>query len=233
MGLINLTVYPRSQTRKNANRQLRLTGRTPAVLYAVGGSEARNIELDTLEFGKLMAKFSGQVPIFQLQHDDGAPSTVAVLREMQTHPVRDTVYHCDLMEIPGDKELEMEVGLEVVGESRLVRSGDALIDLAQRSIRVMCLPTDLPDTISMDISELQIGDRILAGDLDVTTIDGIVDAIKVVTDPEEVLCKLNPNTLVLVEDEVAEGEEAEGEAAEGEGAEGEKADGDSESGDSE
>ncbi len=226
MGLINLTVYPRSQTRKNANRQLRLTGRTPAVLYAVGGSEARNIELDTLEFGKLMAKFSGQVPIFQLQHDDGAPSTVAVLREMQTHPVRDTVYHCDLMEIPGDKELEMEVGLEVVGESRLVRSGDALIDLAQRSIRVMCLPTDLPDTISMDISELQIGDRILAGDLD-------LGSIKVVTDPEEVLCKLNPNTLVLVEDEVAEGEEAEGEAAEGEGAEGEKADGDSESGDSE
>ena len=130
------------------------------------------------------------------------------------------------MEIPGDKELEMEVGLEVVGESRLVRSGDALIDLAQRSIRVMCLPTDLPDTISMDISELQIGDRILAGDLD-------LGSIKVVTDPEEVLCKLNPNTLVLVEDEVAEGEEAEGEAAEGEGAEGEKADGDSESGDSE
>ena len=208
MGLINLTVHPRAETGKNSNRRLRESGRTPAVIYGAGRKEALNAEVDTHEFRKALSGFSGQFPIFTLNHADGSPATVAVLREMQRHPVSDMVYHCDLFEIPENKEIEMEVGLEFVGENKVIRGGDGVLEVVQRSISVLTLPADLPDTIDVDISELELNDKITAGDLGLGT-------VKVLTPDDEILAKINPNTLVAIEDEVeeAEGEEAEGEEA--------------------
>lgn len=214
MGLINLTVHPRSETGKNANRRLRDQGRTPAIIYGDKREDPIVSEVDTAEFRKALASFSGQFPVFSLQHSDGSQSTVAVLREVQRHPVSDTIYHCDLFEIPADRELEMEVVLDYVGENRAVKSGDGLLEIAQRTVQVMCLPAELPDQIAVDISGLAVGDKVTPADIE----NG---SVKILTDPEEVLAKINPNTLALEEDIAAEGEEGEEEGAEA--AEGEEA----------
>lgn len=221
MGLITLTAYPRSETGKNENRRLRAGGRTPAVIYGNERTAAANLEVDTAEITRIL-KHAGRSPLFNLTIDGEAEPCIAVMREVQAHPVSDEIFHIDLMEIPSGVPVRLEVGIEIVGDNRLVRGGDALLDVANRSVEVECRPRQVPDSFTVDISELTIGDKISVGDL-------TIENGEIVTDPEEVILKLNANTIVDIDDEeAAEDEEAvaEGEEApEGEG-EGEKQDDD-------
>ena len=205
MGLINMTVYPRSTTGKNENRRTRARGRTPAVIYGDKREHSLNVELDTHELVRAMAAYSGSNPLFNLNMDGSDDNFVAVLREMQSHPVSDEIYHCDLFAIPLGKPLVMEVALDIHGDNRAVRSGDAVLDVVRRTIEVECLPREVPDTIDVDFGELGIGDKISVSDLS-------LEKGSIITDGEEVVLKLNLNTF--------EEEETEDEGEEGEGAEG-------------
>ncbi len=211
MGLIKMTVYPRSTSGKNENRRTRASGRTPAVLYGDKREHSSNVELDTLQLSQAMAAFSGSNPLFSLTMDGTDDSCVAVMREMQTHPVSDVIFHCDLFAIPLGKPLKMEVALSIHGDNRHIRSGDAVLDVVRRTIDIECLPREVPDTIDIDYSELEIGDKISVADMS-------LEKGTILTDAEEVVLKLNLNTFEE-EEEVEEDEAAE--AAE-EGAEGEE-----------
>jgi len=214
MGLITLTAYPRSETGKNENRRLRAGGRTPAVIYGNERTAAANLEVDTAEITRIL-KNAGRSPLFNLTIEGESESCIAVMREVQTHPVSDEIFHIDLMEIPQGVPVRLEVGIETVGDNRAVRSGDAILDVARRSVEVECRPRQVPDAFMLDISELGIGDKISVGDL-------TIENGQIVTDPEEVILKLNPNTIVDIdEEESVEGEEAEGEGEEAPAAEGE------------
>jgi len=137
------------------------------------------------------------------------------VREMQRHPVTDIIFHMDLLEIPLGQPMQFEVAIDYVGDNKKVRGGDAILDILRRSIEVECLPRKLPESLELDISELEIGDRIAIEDLK-------MEDVTILTESDETLCKLSPNTIIALEDEVAEGEEDE--AAEGEEvAEGEEA----------
>lgn len=206
MGLISLTAYPRSETGKNENRRLRVGGRTPAVIYGNERPAAANLEVDTAELVRIL-KHTGRSPLFNLSIEGEADSCIAVLREVQAHPVSDQIFHIDLMEIPQGVPVRIEVGLEFKGENRLVRGGDAVLDVARRNVEISCRPRQVPEHISVDYSALKVGDRICVGDLS-------IESGEILTDPEEVILKLNPNTIIDIDDEAAGGEEA---AAEGEG----------------
>jgi large subunit ribosomal protein L25 len=208
MGLIDLKMYPRSTTGKNANRRTRSAGRVPAVIYGNERTESANVELDTKEFSDLMKEFGGQYPLFNLTMDGSEDSCVAVLREMQKHPVSDVIFHCDLFEIPLGKPLKMEVALNITGRSQLVRSGDAVLDVIMRSIEVECLPKHLPDNVEITYEELEIGDTITISDLD-------IENVTILNDPDDIILKLNLNVIEEEPEEEIEGEE--GEAAEGDG----------------
>lgn len=212
MGLINMTVYPRATAGKNANRRTRVGGRTPAVIYGDKRDRSENVEFDTNDLRRAMAAFSGSNPLFNLTMDGTDETFVAVLREMQTHPVSDEIYHCDLFAIPLGKPLVMEVALDIQGENRFIKSGDAVLDVVRRSIEIECLPREVPDVIAIDFSELEIGDKISVSDLS-------LEHGSIITDGEEVILKVNLNTF---EEEVEEEEEAEGVEGE-EGAEGDEA----------
>ncbi len=214
MGLIKMTVYPRSTTGKNENRRTRAVGRTPAVVYGDKREQSLNVELDTFEFSRIMSAFSGSNPLFNMTMDGTDESFVAVLREIQTHPVTDEIFHCDLFAIPLGKPLKMEVALDIHGENRHVRGGDAVLDVVRRTIDIECLPREVPDTIDVDFSELEIGDKICVEDLS-------LEVGTMLTDVEDVILKLNLNTF---EEEVVEEEGEEGEGVEGEEGEGEEGD---------
>lgn len=207
MGLIDLKMYPRSTTGKNANRRTRLSGRTPAIIYGNERTESVNVELDTKEFTDVMNAFSGQFPLFNLSMDGTDESCVAVLREMQKHPVSDVVFHCDLFEIPLGKPLKIDVALNITGRNKHVRNGDAVLDVVLRSIEVECLPRHLPDNVEVSFEELEIGETITISDLD-------IENVEILNDPEDIILKLNVN--IIVEEEVPEDEEGD-EAVDGEG----------------
>jgi len=214
MGLIKMTVYPRSTAGKNANRRTRAGGRTPAVVYGDKREQSANVELDTVALKRAMAAFSGSNPLFSLSMDGTDENFVAVLREIQAHPVSEEIYHCDLFEIPLGVPLKMEVALDIHGDNRHIKGGDAVLDVVRRTIDVECLPREVPDTIDVDFSELEVGDKISVADLS-------LEKGTILTDVEEVVLKLNLNTF---EEEVVEEEGEDVEGAE-EGAEGEDAEG--------
>ncbi len=131
---------------------------------------------------------------------------------MQTHPRRHGPIHVDLHQVSLMEKLQVEVPVVITGEAPAVKQGDADVAVNVHHVRVECLPTEIPESFTVDISGLEnVGDAIRVSDL-----PAIADVV-VIDDPEEVIVRITPRR-EMVEEEVAP---AEGEAVEG--AEGEAA----------
>ena len=219
MGLVKLTINPRSTTGKNANRRLRASGHIPAVLYG-DGKETAMMMIDSEEFSKVMANQSRHSVIFVLSQEGTKEQPIALMREMQTNPVTDEILHVDLMEIPRGKPISVNIGIRIEGESAAVKRGDGSLSQIMDSIELMCLPHELPEYVTLDITGLEVNDKVYVKDLQVSIGD-------VVSDADSLVLMVKPPVIFVEEvEEVAEGEEgeegeAEGEEGETEGAEGE------------
>jgi large subunit ribosomal protein L25 len=190
MALIDLTVYPRTSTGKNANRRTRASGRTPAVVYGNHRERASSLEIDTAQLGRILATHGGHNLMFSLKVEGTGESFVAVMRDLQQHPVSDMVYHCDLLEIPLDVPMTLEVGLNIHGEAnKLVRAGDAIVDVVRRTVEIECLPRDVPEHLDIDYTELKIGEKLTVRNLS-------FGKGRILTDLDEIILKLNTNTFI-------------------------------------
>ena len=213
MGLVKLTINPRNAIGKNVNRRLRASGHIPAILYGVG-KEAAMMMIDSVEFGKVMAGQSGHSVIFVLNQEGIKEQPIALMREMQTNPVTDEILHVDLMEIPRDKPILVAVAIRLEGESAAVKRGDGSLSQIMDSVELTCLPHELPESVTLDITGLEVNDKVYVKDLQIPIGD-------VVSDTESLVLTVKPPVIFVEEvEEGAEGEEGEGEG-EGEGAEGE------------
>ena len=218
MGLVKLTINPRSTTGKNANRRLRASGHIPAVLYG-DGKETAMMMIDSDEFSKVMANQSRHSVIFVLSQEGTKEQPIALMREMQVNPVTDEILHVDLMEIPRGKPISVNIGIRVEGESAAVKRGDGSLSQIMDSIELTCLPHELPEYVTLDITGLEVNDKVYVKDLQVSIGD-------VVSDAESLVLMVKPPVIFVEEvEEVAEGEEGEAEGAEGEEGETEGAEG--------
>ncbi len=214
MGLVNLTIHPRSTTGKNANRRTRAAGRVPAVLYGHGRA-TETIELEEHAFTVAMTKLGGRSAIFALEQEGVGEGHIALLREVQRNPVTDQVLHVDLMEIPRGEAVTVAVSVHVVGTNATIKSGEGSVALSLDSIELSCLPRDLPEQLEIDISELGLNDKIFVRDVK-APVGEIVD------DPDLLVLNIKPATVFVEpeEGEAGEGEEgAEGGASEDDAAE--------------
>jgi large subunit ribosomal protein L25 len=212
MGLINLSVFPRSTTGKNANRRSRAAGRIPAVIYG-NDVENQNIELDQHDFMKTMSKISGSSAIFSLTQDGGEDDAIALLKEIQTNPVTDQILHVDLFGIPRGVPVTVAVTLHIVGSNQVVKNGEGSVAQSLTSVDISCRPSELPDFIEVDISELELNDKIFVKDI-------VSPVGEVVSDAETLVLNIKPPVAIVeeVEEEDEEGVEgAEGEDADGDG----------------
>lgn len=212
MGLVKIHVYNRETRGKNENRRTRAAGHIPAVLY---GNEraSTKVQLDITEFTRIMQKTGGRSVIFDLDLEGESENPLALVRELQQHPVSDEFIHVDLLEIPRGKPVEVEVSIYHEGEPQAVRFNEGAIMQLLDTVTVSCLPRDLPEQITVDVSELEINDSVYVRDL-------VTPAGEIMTDPELQVVVLKAVSLFVEEEEVVEGEEG-AEGAEGEeGAEG-------------
>jgi len=202
MGLVSLNIYPRATTGKNANRRTRAAGRIPAVVYG-NDVTPENLELDAREFEMAMLHLAGRSAIFSLLREGVEEEHIALLREVQHNPVTDRVLHIDLYEIPRGHVVTVPVHVSVVGTNQVVKTGEASVALSMDAIELSCRPSQLPDVIEIDISELEINDKVFVKD--VTAPVG-----EIISDPELLVLNIKPASIFL-EDEPEEG--AEGEVA--------------------
>lgn len=158
---MSLTAQPRQERGKNAMGRLRRNGFIPVTIYG-GGQESTSATVVKKELGVLV-RAQGRHSIFTLNLD-GASSTVKIA-EMQLDPIKGVVTHLDLQRISMTERSEFEVNLKIVGEAEGVKLGGGVLDVPMHSIRLKCLPNDLPDHLDVDVTSLGLGQNFRVSDL--------------------------------------------------------------------
>ncbi len=206
-----LSVTSRSAAGSRAARRLRREGRVLGVVYG-GGQDPLGFDADARD---LRIALAGSGAVLDLSVD-GAKATPVVLKEAQRHPVRGETIHVDLLRVRLDEEIGAVVPLELTGvdDAPGVKEGGVLEQIT-RELNVEALPTAIPESISHDVGEMQIGDTIMLSAIPAP------EGVKLTDDVEEtVVATLSPPKLQAeVEDEIESETELVGEgAAEGEAA---------------
>lgn len=209
MATVNLRVQPRDASGKGAARKLRAAGRIPAVLYGSNIDEPRALSIDARELWAALRTSAGSRVVLNLEVEgekDGAG--VALVREVQRHPVTHDFVHADLFAIDLKVPVEVSVPIHPVGTPVGVKMDGGVLEWSRREVSIRVLPTSIPENYEMDISEMQIGQSLHISDL-------TAQEFEILDDPALTVCSVKSPRLVE-EPTVEEGEEG----VEGEGAEG-------------
>ena len=216
MDVFDLKATRREKTGKGQARQLRRQGLVPAVLYGPK-IDAVPLTISVKELQNIYkASGSEHMVLSLIINNGGTQRKTAMIKELQTAPATSDYLHVDFYEVALDQAIQVSVPVEVVGTSKGVERGGYL-QVVRHDLEVSCLPTDVPSSITVDISDLDIGDSIH------------VDEITV---GDEVTLLYETNfTVITVVAPMAEEEEAEEEELE-EGEEAEVSEGEDETGES-
>ena len=206
MKSITINGSQRESVGKKSTKALRNAGQVPCVLY--GGDKPVHFSAPELAFSKLVYTPNAHTVVINL---DNGEVLNAVLQDIQFHPVTDRILHVDFYQLFEDKEIALNIPVNLVGNSKGVKNGGVL-RRNNRKLRIKALPANLPDFIEIDITPLKIGDKVAVGDLPTG------DYTFLQTDTT-VVCRVSTSR-VAVEDEEEEEEEEGAEVAEAaEGAE--------------
>ncbi len=174
MKSIEINVTPRAQMTKNELSRFRGEGNIPAILYGRGMEQNINLSLQVTEFAKLINKHGrSSVLVFKSQ-DSKLNGMSALIKEVQKDPITDVYLNVDLIAIRKGEKLTISLPIEFVGEPAGLKQG-GVIDVQRRQIKVECLPTDIPEKISVDISQMNLNDVIHVSDIKVADGVRIVD----------------------------------------------------------
>ncbi|MGH8983985.1 MAG: 50S ribosomal protein L25 [Acidimicrobiia bacterium] len=212
---ILLTAETRTVKGSRPAGRLRREGKVPAVVYGLD-TETLNVTVPARELQHILSGEAGANALITLKYDGGDVLTLA--RQIQRHPTRGDLIHVDFVRIRRDVAVEAEIPVHLEGEPAGVRDGGVLEQLVF-SLAIEAKPADIPNTIEVDVSALEIGDQMRIEELSVPA------GVAVLHEPDELVVQI-VMPRVVEEPEPAEGEEGEaveGEAVEGEGAEGEAA----------
>jgi large subunit ribosomal protein L25 len=212
-----LAAATRATRGKNEAGRLRRAGRLPAVVYGGTPVESLALDVDPTAVLRILHSESGINTLVALQVDDGASGQV-LIKNIQHDPVTDALLHVDFYRLAMDKALTVTVPVSLNGEAVGVKQQGGLVDFVTREVQVECMPSEIPEHIEVDISELRVGDGVRLRD----QVQGV--AWKPVSDPDTLLVHVLPPKVEESEDEEAETEagdgEAEDKAAPGDDAEG-------------
>ncbi len=220
-----LSISARDVSNSRATRRLRRSGQVPGVLY---GGEAEPLAF-TVDERELRHALAARGAVVELQL--GKDATPAVLKDAQRHPVRGTTLHVDFLRVRLDVAIHAVVALELVGgdEAPGAKEGGVLEHIT-REVNIEALPTDIPERLELDVSQMQVNDTLLLSSVTppagVTILDDVEETVVATLTPPRLEAELEALEEEALEQETAivgEGEapaEAEGEAEGGEPAEG-------------
>ncbi len=203
MKKLSIKVQKRKELGKKSSKQLRTQEQVPCVMY--GGEEVIHFYAHENEFKKLI--YTDQVHLVEL--DIEGSKHKAVLKEIQFHPVTDSIIHIDFVQVFDDKPAIVSLPIKLTGTSQGILAGGKLRQ-RRRSLRVKGLVSDMPDVLEIDITQLNIGDVTKIGDLNYQNLEILDPAQAMVVGV--VSSRLAAKGMEVVE-ETAEGEEATEETA--------------------
>jgi large subunit ribosomal protein L25 len=167
MKSVALKAYPRSQVQRAEVKKIRAAGRVPATIY---GRQAKpqNLEVGFDEITDLLHHSVSENLLVDLSvENDARAKRLALVQEVQHHPLDGQVLHVDLHEVAENEKVTISVPLDAVGEPAGVKNGGGTLEHVMFKLKVRCLPKDIPEQIVIDVSALEIGKSVHLGEVKV------------------------------------------------------------------
>ena len=159
---VKLKAEHRTATGRSAARKLKAQGVIPAVVYG-GKEKPQPLQVSAREVNAMLSHASGENILVELEIGGG--NRMALVQEIQHSPLGGNVLHIDFHAVSMDEKIHADVPLEPFGVANGVKNFGGLLEQSLRSLSIECLPRDLPDRITVDISALNIGDSIHVRDI--------------------------------------------------------------------
>jgi large subunit ribosomal protein L25 len=205
MDFVELKANLREEKGKELNKKLRQAGLVPGVVYKKGEASVP-LKIDSKSLLKVLHTDAGENVIIKLfvEEDKKKKERIVVIKEIQRDPVKDILVHLDLNEISLTETLKVKVPLTAKGEAIGVKQEGGVLQHVMWEVEVECLPTNIPDKIEVDITNLKIGETLSIKDIQ------LPEGVKILGDPESIV--FNVEHVKAVEEAVAA--PAEGESTE-------------------
>jgi large subunit ribosomal protein L25 len=195
MAEITLTATTGRIPGTRTSRRLRAEGKVPAVVYGLG-REPVAVTVDWRELRAALITDAGVNALIDLSIEGEGESQLTIIKDMQRHPIRQTVDHVDFLLIRRDQEITVDVPLIAEGEASKVASEQGMIETLLTSLSVNAKPGSIPDQLTYDISDLEVGATITVGDL------VLPDGVTTDVDPEEAIASAQVSRAAIEAEEI-------------------------------
>ena len=149
---------------KNEARRTRREGKVPAVLYGGDGGGATPIAVAPKALLKILHSEAGQNTLISMKLA-GAGDTRVLVKDFQLDPITHEVLHADFYRVAMDKLLQVTIPIQVIGEPKGVKQQGGVLEHIRREIEIECLPGDIPEHITVDVSELMLHQGVRVRDI--------------------------------------------------------------------
>lgn len=197
MKQLKLSVSHREAVGTAASNRLRKQGLIPGVIYGKSGNES--ISIDEAELRKLLRATSGSASLISVSSDKGS-SKLTIIEKLQREPSTGAFLHVDFHEVSANEPMHATLPVHTVGEATGVKFENGTLEILQHTLHVKCLPKNLPEFISVDITDLHAGQSIHVKDLD------SIEGVTFLGDAEAVVISCSDGRKAQAEEAAAEGE---------------------------
>jgi large subunit ribosomal protein L25 len=206
MAIVSFAASPRDAVGKGAARTLRSKGEIPAVIYG-HGREPQALSLNARDLDKMLGHIQAESTVIEVTV--GGTTSKTLIREIQRHPIRRQILHVDFQALVAGEKVTVSIPIVLQGIPEGVRLGGGVLDQTLREVEIEVDPSNIPDHIEYDVTNLVIGDSVHVSDLKVP------EGVKVLDDPETSVAVVAAPRAVIEETAAVEAVEgAEGAAAE-------------------
>ncbi len=203
MEQIELAVEQRTVVGKQVHR-LRRAGMVPAILYGRHVEKPILLQAEARAFNRVLAK-AGTTHLLTLKIKDQATPHLALVREVQREPISGHLYHVDLLAVSLTEKIRLKVPVVVSGEAPPVERDEGIVLQALDEIEIECLPADLIETVTVDVSGLdRVGMEIKVSDLMAQ-----LQKVHILADPDELVVRITPVREEKIEEVAPEAAEVE------------------------
>ncbi len=205
MPEVTLVARSGRETGTRPARRLRASGWIPGVVYG-HGADPIPVAVGARDFQIALSGEAGLNTLLSLEV--GSDNYLTLARDIQHHPVRNTVSHVDFLIVRRDEVISAEIPVNLVGEAIEVQHGDGVVDQQLFTLQIKARPADIPPSVDIDISELVIGGSLHVSDI------AIPPGVELETDMEATVVAGQPPRVQVTEEEAAAAEAEGGVAAE-------------------
>lgn len=166
---------------KSYLKEIKRNGWVPGVIY----SKDKQNQTVLLEARELKRVFShtGIRGVFMLELEGENNPIMVLIRELQKNPLTNEYTHIDFLPLKSNEKVHNTVNIHLIGEDELINEGKVL-QVATKEMEIVCLPADIPDRVSFDVSNLNIGDKVVLADIEIPA------SVELVQDPSTVVCSV-------------------------------------------